>query len=189
MIGTLSAARLGMLAITAALAALGSTVTVSPGYSSQRAVGSPMPIHEWATAIAAGGVATQDAATIDNPTADITRSTTSVVNLGSVSGVYVTVQLAYDDGLTSITSPVIELYGRAGGSGTWIRLPNRAGATAVTLTTATTDVTDGTLFYTAPSPTNHIWDRMGCDEFLVGVTTALAGTGTTSNAVVRIKGV
>lgn len=144
----------------------------------------------WETAIAAGGVDDQDAATITNPTTQITASTRYLLTLPANkqgAGTFITVRLAYDDGLTGITDPVIAVFGRMDASDVWMRLPNRAGGSTCTLTTAATDVTDGTLLYTMPSAETSTFYRFGCEQFLVGVETPLAGTGTTSNAIVQVK--
>lgn len=176
--------------ITAVLAAtfavIGTSLRLSPEYTGT-IVTEGQVIHEWQNLVDAGGVATQDAASVANPTTQVTNSTSKVVTLERPVGHFVSVSLGYDDGLTAITNPAGRLFGRKGSTGRWTLLPNRAGGTDVTITTATTDVTDGTLLYTTPDPDEHVWERCGCDQFIWGTQTALAGTGTTSNAVLQIK--
>jgi hypothetical protein len=137
------------------------------------------------TAIAAGLVATIDNATVTNPTTQVTRSGTSIVRSDS-GGVFMLVRLAYDDGLTAITNPSVKVFGRANLGEPWRLLRNRAGALSASLVTASTDATDGTLDYTTPDLTTNVWDVQGCDQFIIAVETALAGTGTTSNATVQV---
>lgn len=144
----------------------------------------------WATAIAATGADDLDNAAITNPTTQITGSTRYLITIDQSkkgAGNFICFRLAYDDGLTSITNPVIAVFGRESSSDTWMRLPNRAGGISCTLTTAVTDVTDGTLCYTMPDPEEHVFERGGCEQFLIGTEVALAGTGTTSNAIVQYK--
>lgn len=139
----------------------------------------------WTTAISAGGPAVQDSASITNPTTQITADTRVLLRRGGV-GTSLILRLAYDDGLTSITNPVVKVFGRTGND-VWQALRNKSGSLTTTLTTAATDTTDGTLLYTNPAFDTEAIDCLGCDEILVGVETALAGTGTTSNAVIQAK--
>jgi hypothetical protein len=136
-------------------------------------------------AISAGLVATIDNASITNPATQITRSGTSIVRSDS-GGTFLVVRLAYDDGLTGITNPIVKVFGRASLSEPWRLLRNRAGSLSASLATASTDATDGTLDYTTPDLSTNVWDVQGCDQFIIGVETALAGTGTTSNATVQV---
>ena len=142
---------------------------------------------KWTQIIEAGGVASIDAATITNPATQITAATRVLHRRGGAAGTTIRVRLGYDDALSAITNAIVELWGRTAGQA-WQRLRNKAGASSATLTTDTTnDATDGTLKYTDPNQTTHAWDCEGCEEFLVGVTTALAGTGVVTNAVVEAK--
>lgn len=142
----------------------------------------------WVVAIDAGGVATQDAATITNPTTQITGSTKHIVARRNC-GTHAILRLQYDSTLTAITSPIVKIFGRVGSAEAWQLLYSRAGNLVETLTVDTTnDARDGTYSYTTPSFSTHAWDCLGCDEILVGVQTALAGsTGSTATAVVQLK--
>lgn len=141
----------------------------------------------WQTVITAGGPAAQDAATITNPDTQITAATRSIFNRGG-GGTILLIRLGYDDGLTLITNPIIKVFGRTASTEPWMVLKDAAGNIAITLTTATTtDVTDGTLFYTAADVATASVDCLGCDEILIGVQTALAGTGVTNNSIIQVK--
>jgi hypothetical protein len=140
----------------------------------------------WQTVISAGGPATQDAATITNATTQITAATRSIFSRKG-AGTILLIRLGYDDGLTSITNPIIKVFGRTG-SDAWMVLKDVSGNLTLTLTTAlSTDATDGTLLYTAADVATSSIDCLGCDEILIGVQTALAGTGTVSNSIIQVK--
>jgi hypothetical protein len=139
----------------------------------------------WETAISAGGIATQDAATITNPSTQI-GATAQILRRGG-KGTLLVVRLQYDDGLSSITDPVIKVFGRTG-TDAWEVLKTIASTPALTYTVATnaSDTTDGTDKFSIPSYANA-FDCLGCEEIVIGVETALAGTGTTSTAVLQAK--
>jgi len=139
----------------------------------------------WQGVITGGRVATQDAATITNPETEITNAASYNLKRGG-RGTFLALRLAYDDGLTSITNPVVKVFGRTS-SDAWQLLKTRASALSATLTTAATDAQDGTLKYTTPDIETHVWDCFGCEEIIVGVETALAGTGTTANSIIQAK--
>lgn len=151
----------------------------------------PTPVaSSWHTLVAAGGVATQDASVVTNPSTQITAATSREVTLDPPVGQAVAVRLGYDASLSNPTSPVGRLFGRHADdpADAWMALPNLSMETQVQLAiNTTTDVTDGTLKYTDVDPKAHVFDRLGCTVFRWGTQTALAGTGTTSNAVVQIK--
>lgn len=140
---------------------------------------------KWQTVIAAGGPAVQDAASITNPTTQIVNSTTSIFYKGAY-GTNILIRLGYDDGLTSITSPVIRVFGRTG-TDAWQALENKASSETITLTTDSADVTDGTLLYTDVDASSHQVDTLGCEEIIIGIQTALAGTGSTANSIIQVK--
>lgn len=155
-------------------------------YVKQQGAVNPISLFaKWLTARAAGEVASQDAATITNPEVSIASYETKIIKLGQ-QGTNLILRLAYDDGLTAITNPIVKVFGRTG-SDAWQLLLNKAGGVTTTLTTSANDTTDGTLLYTIPDFTTQAIDCLGCDELLVGVETALAGTGTVSNAIVQAK--
>lgn len=139
----------------------------------------------WVTVLDAGTVTSADNATITAPTTQVTRAGTHPIYLGTGAGQYVLVRLGYDASLSVTTNPVVKVFGRRSG-GAWELLPTRGGALSITLSAASTDISDGTLKYTTPAASSTI-DTLGCDEILVGVETALAGTGTTSTAIVQVR--
>jgi hypothetical protein len=165
--------------------ALGSNVQNNRVHSQSGAVVQSIT-NAWQTVIAAGGPALLDAATITNPTTQIVRATTSIFER-SASGTVILIRLGYDDALTGITNPIIKVFGRTG-SDPWMILKDVAGNIAMTLTTSlTTDVSDGTLLYTAADVATASVDCLGCEEILIGVQTALAGTGVTNNSIIQVK--
>lgn len=146
---------------------------------------------KWQTVITAGGPAVQDAATITSPTTQITAATRSIFKcLGA--GTTLLVRLGYDGTLTAITSPVIKVFGRATSAETWQVLKTRSGGLSATITAVvasdTIDVAASALTFTAPDYSTLAFDRLGCDEILIGVETALAGaTGTTATSIIQVK--
>lgn len=142
---------------------------------------------QWVTIIDAGGADDQDAATITNPTTQIVLSTRHILLRGN-QGTILLLRLVYDDGLTSITNPVVKVFGRSLSTEIWQLLKTKAAALTGTLTTATsTDVTDATNNYTTPDYDTQSWDCLGCAEILVGIQTALAATGTVTTAYIQAK--
>ena len=168
-----------------ATASIAQTITGYSGITPPRPVTEASARATFQTAISAGLVATADAATVTNPTTQVTRAGTGIIRTDG-GGTFVIVRLAYDDGLTAITAPTIKVFGRANISEPWRILRSRGGAISTQLLTASTDATDGTLNYTTPDLTSNVWDVQGCDQLLIAVETALAGTGTTSNATVQV---
>lgn len=164
-------------------------MTLSPTYRHQAYADTARQVSltsKWVTVISDGGPAVQDAATITNPTTQITASTRRIFNKAD-TGTIVLVRLGYDDGATSITNPVVKVFGRTG-TEPWMVLKDVAGNLTLTLTTAaSTDAADGTLLYTAADVATASVDCLGCEEIIVGVQTALAVTGTTANSIIQLK--
>ena len=102
-------------------------------------------------------------------------------------GTTVLFSVGYDDGLTGVTSPVIRIFGKFDkddANERWTMLPDANGSTDITVTAdETNDVTDGTLKYTKPISV----DGLGFNDFRFGVKTAIAGTGTVTNAIGQAK--
>ena len=142
-------------------------------------------VNFWDVAVTAGGPAVQDAATITNPTAQIGSAKIPINTLRG--GSHVIVRLGYDDALSTITNPTIKVFGRTG-TDVWQILRNRAGNIAVAIPTApSTDVTDGTLLYTTPEFSALAWELLGCEQIVIGVQIALAGTGVVNNSIIQAK--
>lgn len=132
-----------------------------------------------------GHLETQDNASITNPDTQVTGATNRIFR--SLHGTLLMFRMKYDDGLSSITDPVIKVFGRFNSGDQWMLLRNQDEAITMTLTTAATDVTDGTDKWTTPDLNAHVIDKAGCREFLVGVQTALAATGDPTLATIEVK--
>ncbi|TXH58991.1 MAG: hypothetical protein E6Q97_00850 [Desulfurellales bacterium] len=162
--------------------------TATTWQSGRIATGEYIPVggqSNWQTLIAAGEVATLDAATLTNPDTQIASTRAPIKLLGG--GTNLLVRLKYDVGFALTTNPVIKVFGRTGTDG-WMPLVNQAALTLTTLVIDTTnDTSDGTFKYTTVYVSLQAMDLLGCQEIVGGVTTALSGVGTTSNAVVQFK--
>lgn len=142
----------------------------------------------WVTVIDAGGVDGADASPITDPDANITASDHHIFTRDMKRGTYIVARMAYDDGLTTITDPVVKLFGRHDSNDMWQILENLNGDIAVTIPTdLTNDVSDGTLNFTHPDNSANVWDCMGCNEFLFGIETPLSATGTVTTARLEAK--
>ncbi len=141
----------------------------------------------WQEIISAGGPSVVDDASITNPTTQITAAANRIYVLDNNFSA-ILLRLGYSSALTTITAPIVKVFGRTG-SDVWQVLLTENLTDTATLSTQSSDVTDGTLSYTTPSPLLHAWDCLGCNQILVGIQTALSGTGTVSNSVIQIKGV
>src|SRR3990167_9218005 len=123
----------------------------------------------WTTIIDATGMDDVDAVTITDPNAEIITAMRHVFRRAGKAGTLLRLRLAYDDGVTVTTEPIIKVFGRTE-SDAWEILPNLDGTLSVTMQIAlTTDASDGTLNFTTPGKTEHTWDCDGCDEIIVGV--------------------
>ena len=145
---------------------------------------------EWKIAIQVGGMDETDntGSDITNPDTQIvgtTRNTLKINKLGS----FLQFRMSYDDGLTGITDPVIQAFGRFDSGEQWQRLKTIAGSPSIdiTLTTSGADLTDGTDNFTDPNFAAQTVDLNGTDEVTIRVLTALAGTGDTSTAFLQAK--
>ncbi len=133
----------------------------------------------WVTIIDNGGLETQDAAAILDPDVQINNSTTHIFDTGG-RGSTLHLRMKYDDGLTSITDPVVQVFGRYPGD-QWQQLYNKNSTPTLlaTIVTAASDVTDATDDYTKAGGLvgEAAFDLDGCTQVIVGVTTVLAATG------------
>lgn len=136
------------------------------------------------TAIDAGGMDDQDAATITRVSTQITLSTRKWIEVVG-AGTIVLASLVYDDGLTVSADPVVKMFGRVDGGPERV-VRTRGGNLSATIATATSDAADGTYLRTPFNYDTIAWDLLSYSEFIFGVETALAGTGTTSNAYLEI---
>lgn len=98
-------------------------------------------------------------------------------------GTTLQIRLKYDDGVTGVTSPVIQAFGEDG-NGNWQKLFDRNGSHELTLTVAaSTDVKDADFCYTNPVEV----DMDGCKKVLIAVKTAFNATGTINTSVIQAK--
>lgn len=145
-------------------------------------------ITDWIECCNAPDVADNGGSDVINPGAIVRAETTRIATQGNANTALI--RIAYDDGLTSITDPVIQVFGNdaVGATGAWYPLKNSSGTHAITLVTAAsddgvTDITDGTLL-------RSTWVEVECKgalEILVAVKVALTGTGTKNTSILEIK--
>lgn len=138
------------------------------------------------TVVKAGGPAIQDAASITRPDTQIIDASRVISQL-DITGTYLSLVLGYDAGLTGITAPVVKLFGRYNNTDRWELLRNMAEDVNALLRPDSSDVSDGTLAYTTVDLTRQVWDVGRVNEVVVGVETALAGTGTVSNSIIQAR--
>jgi len=135
--------------------------------------------HPWMDGIDIGGLISADAATITNPTTQITTATRKLIQKSQGLGTLLQLRTVYDATATGFTvTPIFAVFGRVQNSGdAWQRLKTRAGGTSVTTNAAATDVSNGTFKHTTPDSLEHTLDCMGCDEILIGVETVCTPNG------------
>lgn len=107
-------------------------------------------------------------------------------------GTLMVIQAVYDASASgTLTSGVFEVWGRYSGSDEagFIRLQNKAGKPSATMSLSLSgDATDGTYRYSQIDNDDHIFDGLGCDEFVVGCTTRpSAGTVQFATYSIRAK--
>jgi hypothetical protein len=154
--------------------------TKAPPVQAGSVTSSWQPIHSLPT--------TQDAATVTNPAAQLNTGRSTIMSRSENIGTTILFRLRYPAGATvpfSVTNPTFAVFGRTG-SGAWERLRNRAGNLSITIAADAADATDGTNDVTTVDHTLHAVDCLGCNEIIVGIETALAGTGVTG-AVLESK--
>lgn len=135
-------------------------------------------ISDWATIIDAPGLATADAATIVNPATEIVTSTTHLLVRDRGVGTTLLLRIKYPSAATLTTDAKVKVFGRVRGTdgsvGGWSLLRNRSGSISRTIPIDTTNNQgDGTSRWTTPDWDQDAWDCQGCNEFLVGIETAL----------------
>lgn len=142
---------------------------------------------EWQTAIDAGGVTVQDAATILNPATEITAATRHIIRRNNHAGTLVKVRMRYVGSVSQ--SPIVAVFGRSGND-PWEVLYNQSDGTTAALTAApSTDIREivgGVTYLFTLTSQDHTFDCNGCDEILVGIQTVVAG-GTTASDSIQVK--
>lgn len=133
-------------------------------------------------------------AAIINPDGEIDDASRRIIKRDNRMGTLLGVRMAYNSGLTSITSPIIKVFGCVidtvtAAAGPWQILKNRLGDLAVPLTVATSDIKEnaGSPFYTTPDPEGHYFDTQGCNAFLIGVEVKIAATEQVTKAALQVK--
>lgn len=137
-------------------------------------------IASWTTVIPAGGVDGQDnSGTVTNPASHISNYSSRIFKKESAFGTLVKLRIRYEAANKPSTDPIVALFGRTrfptGDASTWELLRNKSAGVSATLVTATTDAGDGDNEASVPGD-GQTFDTNGCNEFVVGVLTAAAGT-------------
>lgn len=167
---------------------IGATILYKPVYNNPTKVAPLSLTSNWQTIVEAGGVNVADAAAITNPVTQITRVTTRPFSRDG-EGTQLLLKLRYDAGLASPTPPVVVIFGKTT-IDDYDDLPNRNGAYLVTIGMDTTnDILNaaGTFKTTKINLTQLAWDCLGTNDYLIGITRALSGTGTVNNATILAK--
>jgi hypothetical protein len=135
---------------------------------------------DWVWAINAAatgqGIDAVDNASVTNPTTQITRACTRILR-ALAGGTNLAIRLSIPSAASITTSCSLAVFGRCGDSGEWQRLRNRNNLSSVTFTLPTSPVVNGSLKSSEVDNLNHLFDCQGCDQFLIGVETALALSG------------
>jgi len=147
-------------------------------------------VAEWVTGIDAGGMDDTDnsGSLVTDPDSQVTASTRKTIWRTGIKGTQLRIRMAYDDGDTPSTDPVVNVFGRTNG-GKWERLVNNNRSASITLTTDSgNDVVDEGMKHTNPHWDDHSVDCDACDEVLFAVETAYAvSSGDASKAKLEVK--
>lgn len=133
---------------------------------------------------------TADDSTLNDPEDDITSDKSRL--FFAPLGTSLVLCHGYTGSVNSVsTQPVVKVFGRTvatsdettltaldGVRGQWMVLPNKAGSIDITISDSATDTTDGTTTLTTVDPDAHVVDLLGCNQILVGIKTASAGSTT-----------
>ena len=139
-------------------------------------------LSDWVDVCTAPETADNSGSTIVSPLA-ITRDDQNRLYNSGV-GTTLQIRLKYDDGATTLTSPVVQPFGFDGNDSPH-KLVNADGDHELTLTLdGTNDVQDGTYKYSQPVEV----DMDGCASVLVAVKTAFNATsGTETNSAIQVR--
>lgn len=136
----------------------------------------------WVTIISAGtgGITTvANAAALLNPE-DANTSALCLPFYRKAKGTNLLLRVKYATASTVSTSPIVKVFGKSG-TDAWDNLPDKSGAYTTTLTcTQATDVRDGTFNYSPINFSTLSWDCLGCEQFIVLVSTAMVGSALTT---------
>jgi len=139
-------------------------------------------INDWVDICTAPEAADNAGSTVVAPLAITRAEQNRLRNHGY--GTTLQIRLKYDDGIGTVTSPVVQPFGFDGNNAPQ-RLVDAEGEHELTLTIdLTNDVQDGTYGYTAPVEV----DMDGNASVLVAVKTAFnAGSGTETNSAIQVR--
>jgi hypothetical protein len=126
-----------------------------------------------------------NASPIQDPDADIsTIATNRIFKIHQGVATTIFASMAYDDGISGVTNPIVALCGRRNAQDYWRLLPNSLGAITSTIAVDLTndldmDITQpftltGMSFTTVFA--GQTWDTNGCAEFVFSIDTALAAS-------------
>jgi len=102
-------------------------------------------------------------------------------------GTTILIRLKYDDGVTGVTDPIIQVLGiDALGNFHWLINNTSASKTATLATAVDEDVLDGTYQYTEVGG-DQIFDLQGCSQCIIFSQTAFAGTGDVTTSAYQYK--
>jgi hypothetical protein len=146
----------------------------------------------FATVIDIGGL--DDTADFSTPMrADNKPDTTSrhTLKLSNHEGTCLITRAVYDAAATTPaggTFIVVGRYVNGSQASRWMLLRNKAGnVTRTPNYDVTNDASDGTYKVTTPSPTDDVWDTLGCNEFKFGTTAAhTVATGTATLGALEV---
>jgi hypothetical protein len=152
-------------------------------------ISKPVQIHSFWTKVHEDSK-TADDATLNDPEDDITSDKSHL--MFAPYGTSLVLCHGYTGSVNSVTTqPVVKVFGRTvasssettltaldGVRGQWMVLPNKAGDIDITISDSATDTTDGTTTLTTVDLDVHIVDLLGCNQILVGIKTASAGSTT-----------
>jgi hypothetical protein len=135
---------------------------------------------DWVTVITAGGVSTQDAATITDPKDEIDLDTHPVFYREDNMGTILSIRVCYPTAATWATDPKFKVFGFSADDTSMLRpqiLRNGDGDIQVEVAPAeTTDAVvniGGTeMLASTPTADTHFFDCQGCSRFIVGTEVA-----------------
>lgn len=139
----------------------------------------------------ANTINTADDTTLNQPLTQITADTRTLFSRDSQqTGTSLMFRVGVPSGLTSLTNPVMRVFGRKQDSGDAFQmLQNLNEQFDITFDLGNNTTIEGGVRYSSPTKA-HIVDMASCDEFLAGIKTALGaggGTGTIADAFIEVK--
>jgi hypothetical protein len=139
----------------------------------------------------ANGLATADAATVNDPQSQVVTSSNAtadyrhILALGKDQGTRIFVTMSYDSAASAAVAPRYKVFGRIDDSSSspWIQLTNLEGGISNTPTVdVTNDALNGSRRFTTPNFRADVWDTLGMRRILVVTETAHSTTsGSASN--------